>query len=91
MVDKIKSMWSWFTSNTSFFLLAIIGILSAILVHKNKKTDKIKSDLADAITKSNLVSNDKDREYAKKDSDSADVDYARKRAEYDENRTGGGT
>lgn len=91
MIDKIKAIWAQLTVYASLVFLAVIGILSALLLRQNKKTAKVESELAVEKTNEGVIANDKDREQAKKESDSATLTYDKLRSMYDENRTGGGS
>lgn len=84
MIEKIKGYFN-------YFLGGLALILAGLLFRQRLKTSKAESDLVQALTKSKLIENDKDREYAKEDADAANADYDRLKREYDENRTGGGT
>lgn len=75
MIEKIKT-------NLVLILTAAVGILAALFLGQKRKTAKVESELAGAVAQTGIALNDKDRDYAKHDSDAADADYARKLEEY---------
>jgi len=91
MTEKLKAYLNNIQSYALAILTAVAGIAMALLFRQKKKTEQVESELAGAITNTEIKLNDQAREAAKENADALIADYARKRAEYDENRTGGGS
>lgn len=84
MIEKIKT-------NALAILAAVVAVLAALLFRQSKKTAQVEGELAGAQAENRIQGVDHDREIAKIHADELVDDYARKRAEYDENKLGGGT